>query len=68
MSRPYSTPLKTSSLLEGDVQQGQMRHRQQMFIFFLKEGIRELSDLKWIDTGYFFFFLKEGIRELSDLK
>ena len=44
-----------------------MGHKQQMFIFFLKDGIRELNDLKSIDTGYLLFFLKEGIRELSDL-
>ena len=38
--RPYGTPLKTSSMLEGDVPQGQMTNTQNrlfIYYFFVKK-------------------------------
>ena len=47
VSRPNGTPLKTSSMLEGDVPQEQMtKHIKICCLFsFCKEGVRELRDL-----------------------
>ena len=47
MSRSYATPLRTSSMLEGDVPQEQMtKHIKMDCLFsFCKEGVRKLRDL-----------------------
>ena len=41
VSRPYGTPLKTSSMLEGDVPQGQMTKTQKQVYFFFVKKISE---------------------------